>query len=216
MGYLTKENQDKVVAHIRTLGGQLEFLRPDGVGLSQEGANLTAEYAFTHYDRYGSIDVIQLGKYVEQVKKDFPQYRTDIPHLGEFPQCYTVEKAIAYIKENSRKIPASQINKLNQLLKFLQDNDIHSDVSAEVQETPEQVANREGYAAVRDRVSALTAKDCGNVYSTPGGGAWDKVNNLKRRLFAYLDECQKRNVAAATVAERVNADIENFRSTSIR
>jgi hypothetical protein len=215
MGHLTKENQDKVVAHIRALGGQLEFLRPDGVGLTQDGANETAKYALAHFDQQGSIDVMQLGKYVEQVKKLYPQYRTDIPHLDEFPECYTVEKATVYIKKNSRKIAANQINKLNQLLKFLQENDIHSTETA-IEETPEQVEQRETYAAVRERVSALTNRDCGNVYSTPGGGAWDKVNALKRRLFAYVDACAQRNVPAAMVAERVNADIENFRSTSIR
>jgi len=216
MGYITQENENQVIAHIRTLGAQLEFLRPDGVGLTQDGANETAKYALTHFDQHGSIDVIQLGKYVEQVKKQYPQYRTDIPYLDEFPECYTVEKATAYIKKNSRKIPANQINKLNELLKFLQENDLHDAVVTEVEETPEQIENRETYAAVRERVSKLTNRDCGNVYSTPGGGAWDKVNNLKRRLFTYLDECEKRNAPAATVAARVDTDIDNFRSTSIR
>jgi hypothetical protein len=141
--------------------------------------------------------------------------RHNIPHLNLFPECVSIEKATAYVKKNAGKIPATQINKLNALLKHLQDHDIH-DTVAVVEETPAQAEQREAYQTIRDGVSALTAKDCGNVGSGPGMGAWERVNKLKKKLFAYLDACQAKNIAAAIVSESVDKDIAALRDSGIR
>ncbi len=109
--------------------------------------------------------------------------RQNIPHLNLFPGCTSVEKATTYVKENSRRIPANQLKQLNELLAYVQAHNIHDNVATEPVETPEQAEQREAYQTIRDRVSALTAKDCGNVGSGPGMGGWERVNKLKKKTL---------------------------------
>lgn len=149
----------------------------------------------------------------------------ELPH-EEIPELKNVrtmadvrrfQKNPALMKPFANLRPGSpSFKEFNERIAFIQEHRIgDAMVTEETKETNEQAEQRERYAAIRERVSALTAKDCGSSNTGPGGGPWTKVNSLKTRLFPYLDACQQKGVPAEMVKQRVNEEIAKLQSSGI-
>lgn len=143
---------------------------------------------------------------------DLPQLRNirtqaDVKRLINNPQQL---KRLAHLR------PESAANKeLNERLAFIQKHNLRGPET-----TSSKVAavngndNSEQYQKLRDRVEALTIRDCGSTNSNQG--AWSKVNACKTELFAYLDDARKHNTPIEDVTTHVDERIEKLRDSRIQ
>ncbi|SRR6266404_2339373 len=131
--------------------------------------------------------------------------QADIKRLANNPQQL---KRLAHLRPES---PANR--EINERLEFIRRHNLTGPETNKVAAV-EQTDSSKKYQTLRDRVSSLTARDCGSTSS--GQGAWTKVNRYKTELFAFIDDAKTHNTPIETVTTHVDARIAKLRDSGIQ
>jgi hypothetical protein len=133
----------------------------------------------------------------------------DIKRLVNDPQQL---KRLAHLRPES---PANR--EINERMQFIRRHNLRGPETTSTAATAAQNGdNSEQYQKIRDRVSALTARDCGTSYTAAGQGPWDRVNRCKKELFAFIDDARKRSTPIEDVTTHVDARVAKLRDSSIQ
>ncbi|HEV3419528.1 MAG TPA: hypothetical protein VG075_04435 [Candidatus Acidoferrum sp.] len=139
--------------------------------------------------------------------------RTSIPHRDKYPQITTLEQCVRFIK-NAKGIPSGDLKAINELLAYLQQNNIREEAKAKEPElTPEQKANQNAYDEAVQLINNVSSKDVSLVKSD-GRGVFGQIEVFKRQRLIYIRECLKRAVKGQVVLDRVRADIRELVNAS--
>src|SRR5260370_6054668 len=225
MGYTNEAEYKHAVEFVANQANLLEATLPNGLGLNDDGTMALLKIGVAYIQQTGEMNIPTIRKILDQLKKDQPLMRDDVPFPDDpnLKRILSIEDAQEMPKETLRRFltaagankdatGTSALERFNARTQWLKANNVHRKVEEAAPATPPPTPEQKIQSEVRERIQAMADR----INSSVGKGWNTRTAQFRKRLLNDANELLTKGRTLAYVEKYVAEQIRNHEIGSIR